>query len=876
MTESLPAADADLTHVPVCWDWSATFDALQAKTAEMEVPLNQVVALVPFAQVMWAAKRAWLALRGDGAMPRFLTTSEWASTYGRGEATSHDMLMSPGFDQATALSLLEQLNSARMEPQWLDHLAQETVAAAHSIGGVSAAQPPAQRSDWAAQRLHQLNADAGGVARLDAVVRQLAVVWAGQSSWDTDMLWDAKVSDETPLLCHIPGWGSDPLAEALLAHWKRSKEACVLPAPVQQRTGSRTHWLRCTDSQDEALEAASAVIRHVNASTRQVGLVALDRGLVRRIVSMLELQGVSVRDETGWRLSTSRIAARVLAILQAGLVHASAADWVDAVLQVEPHMSSDDRLALSQWWDRSRWKPRWQGVVPDNLQRAKASLQNLSASRSWKQWAADIPQALHDLGIWSAIEADAVGAQLIDTWGWSGRIAIDLPRRWQRMSLSAYLSWMRSAAEGAAFRPQAHLQAAVTVVPLAQLAYREFDALVMCGCDAQSMPPSPKLQGPWTGAQRVALGLPDLQQAARHFEDAWLGALKMTEATVCWRTQAGQETLGPSVWVRRAQAQEIGASTPFGSSSDREVTASELTKIRHEPVYPPAPDLTYGAEDLLPNTVSATRYQRLRDCPYRFFARDILGLADPKEDSEEASAKDFGSWLHKILQLFHADPSVKSLKDLTQLQTYLDDCARLAEAELDLEHSSMLVYRASWPPVRDGYLAWWLKWSAQGMRVGDTEAQVSFELQEGLQMRGDIDRIDVLEAADGTLGWVLDYKTEGLDKTKRKVKSGLENTQLAFYVALAKAWGRCHGIDAEWRAGYLNVSFYPASREKSGTEFIEQQEATGLAEQIIEKVTSDWRQMGAGVPLRPLGEAPVCDYCSARGLCRRDHWEVEP
>ena len=875
VTESVPTADSDLTALPICWDWAATFDALQAQSTTARVSLSQVVVLVPFAQVMWAAKRAWLASRGDGPMPRFVTTIEWARSYGGADTTGHDVLMSPGLDQATALSLLEQLDLPRLEPHWLDHLAQQVVVAVHSLASVSAAQPPGRRSEWAADLLLQLNADGGGVARLDAVVKQLAVVWAGQSSWETDVLWDASVLDDSPLLCHIPGWSSDPLAQALLAHWAGQKMTGVLPTPVHQRTQIRTQWLPCADGQDEALEAAAAVIRHVNDSTRQVGLVALDRGMVRRIVRMLELQGVSVRDETGWRLSTSRIAARILAVLQAGLSQATAGDWVDAALQVNPNLTPAERLALSRWQDRSRWHPVWNGDVPGPLQKIRAALDNLSAARSWVKWGEAISGALRELGVWAEVEADPVGTQLIDTWGWHGRTAVNLPRRWQRMPLSAYLNWMRSAAEGASFRPEAHTQAAVTVVPLAQLAYREFDALVMCGCDAQSMPPAPKLPGPWTGAQRLALGLADLSDAAEQFSVAWSGALHMADATVCWRMQAGQETLGPSVWVLRAQAEMNPVGAAIGAFASQEGAPCERMSVQHHPVYPTAPGLTQEEMQLLPSTVSATRYQRLRDCPYRFFVRDILGLADPQETDDGASAKDFGSWIHKILQRFHSDPSVKDVNDHQDLQDRLDACARLAETDLDLGHSSMLVYWASWPPVRDGYAQWWMDWARQGTRVRDTEAQVSLALDEGLEMRGDIDRMDTLQSEDGLIGWVLDYKTESIEKTKRKIKTGLEDTQLAFYVTLAKEWGRINGADAQWRAGYVNVGYHPNRPGQAGTQYVEQTDADALGQRITEQVINDWRQMRDGKALRPLGEVPVCDYCSARGLCRRDHWEAQ-
>ena len=875
MTESVTVADADLTAAPTCWDWTPTFSALQAEAAATQTPISRVVVLVPFAQVMWAAKRAWLAWAGDGQMPRFVTTSEWAHLSGGSVTGAGDITMNAGFDQATALSLLERINGLRIEPAWVDHLAQQVVAAAHSLAGVSAAQPPESRSAWAAAQLGAMHADAGGVARLDAVVRQLAIVWAGQSSWHSDVLWEPHVADETPMLCQIPGWSSDPLADALMNRWATQGHARVLPPPSHGIAAVVTNWLACVDSQDEALEAASAVIQHVNGARRQVGLVALDRGIVRRIVGMLELQGVSVRDETGWRLSTSRLAARVLAVLQAGVPQASAGEWVDAVLQVNPQLSPQDRLALARWRERCRWAPHWQEGLIEPLEALKKAMDALHAPRSWAQWGADVPEALRALGLWSVLESDPAGEQLVDTWGWRGHNPMDMPRRWQGMSLAAYLAWLRSAAEGGTFRPDAHTQAAVTVVPLAQLAYREFDALVLCGCDSQSMPAAPRLPGPWTATHRMALALPDLSQAVQQFSAAWFGALRMANATVCWRTEAGQEALGPSVWVLRARAQAATMTPPAGSALGLSTSASEQLTLSHQPIHASAPQLDDSEVALMPGKVSATRYQRLRDCPYQFFARDILGMADSQEPENVASARDFGSWVHKILQDFHASDPWQEPATRRALQDHLDECAKRAEAALGLSHASMLVYWASWPPIRDGYIDWWQEWHAGGARVHGTETRVGLDLGDGLEMHGDIDRIDLHARADGVTGWVLDYKTESLDKTKKKAKSGLEDTQLAFYVALAQEWGRRNGVDADWHAAYLNVSFYAKDPDKPGTQCVEQKEAAAVAADITARVKHDWQQIRQGAVLKPLGESPACDYCMARGLCRRDHWEVE-
>ena len=45
-----------------------------------------------------------------------------------------------------------------------------------------------------------------------------------------------------------------------------------------------------------------------------------------------------------------------------------------------------------------------------------------------------------------------------------------------------------------------------------------------------------------------------------------------------------------------------------------------------------------------------------------------------------------------------------------------------------------------------------------------------------------------------------------------------------------------------------------------------------LAGLLHDGIQSDLARIAEGAPLRPLGEGSVCDWCAARGLCRRDFW----
>ena len=112
-------------------------------------------------------------------------------------------------------------------------------------------------------------------------------------------------------------------------------------------------------------------------------------------------------------------------------------------------------------------------------------------------------------------------------------------------------------------------------------------------------------------------------------------------------------------------------------------------------------------------------------------------------------------------------------------------------------------------------------------------------------------------AADGQRR-VIDYKTESLSRTRGRVKDAAEDVQLAFYAALLP--------DDTLLAAYLNVS------EREGTQLVEQTDVTALRDRLLDGIQHDLARIADGAPLPALGEGSACDWCSARGLCRRDSW----
>ena len=181
--------------------------------------------------------------------------------------------------------------------------------------------------------------------------------------------------------------------------------------------------------------------------------------------------------------------------------------------------------------------------------------------------------------------------------------------------------------------------------------------------------------------------------------------------------------------------------------------------------------------------------------------------------------------------------------------------------------------------MRDGYLRWLLQDFEQThaqFAAGETRRQR--ELAELLNelpspdtpesspqlppytatITGTIDRMDQLPAtaADQPAWRLIDYKTEAADKTRKRIRSDGEDTQLLFYAALL--------APQAVQAMYLNLG------EDGQTKPFPQEDANALVPKLLHTLADELNRIAQGAPLPALGEGKACDYCPARGLCRRD------
>ncbi len=841
-------ADVAASLASLCWKQAIA--QLAAALQARGVHPAEAVVLLPYAQLIGQARQAWAAQAGDTSfVPHFETTMNWAGSVsgmlGLFEPAGDDLRMDVAVDMLTAASLLARAGLASQQ----DALAGRLVEAAWSLGRVAAAVLPGQRQAWGERLASTLGAGLDSpVLALEAAVGQIALAWAAASAYPSDRLFQAQPA----LLAVMEGFQAEPLAEALKAHFgERAIAIALYPLPPESVPWVTLPSLHdAIDAEDEAERAAACVLSHLAQGRSPVALIAQDRLLTRRAGAMLQRQGIAMRDETGWKLSTTRAAASLMDLLRAMPWDAST-DAVLVWLKNAPAFAAG-AVAAAETELRKEGVRVWRELPPTPLPalaatqllalRVNALRDRFTRSRPLRAWLPDLRAALQSAGQWDALTLDEAGQTVLDVLRLHEGAEVEFESS-PGMTLHDFTNWVNQALEAGTFSPAHPPAEQVVILPLAQLLGRHVQAVVFPGCDEIRLPTSPEPPGLWTPGQRALLGLPSREMLASAARQAWGYAMRLPHVDLLWRTSESGEHLMASGFV-----QELMLENEILFAPD----ARSFRAVATQPTPRPLP-----TGDALPlPRLSASAYEDLRRCPYRFYALRQLGLQESEELESELGKRDFGNWLHSALRYFHETLKVTPAHDLGARVAMINAAAEQARQALGLSSSEFLPFAAAWPGVRDGYLTWLADHEATGAIFEAAESWREMPLG-ALTLVGRLDRID--RQADGhTL--LIDYKTEPDPTTKERIKVGQEDTQLAFYAALMP--------DDTLAAAYVNLG------EKELTKTYAQPDIVALRDELIDSIVSDMTRIADGSPLPALGEGKACEYCAARGLCRKDFWKA--
>ncbi|MFT3736730.1 MAG: PD-(D/E)XK nuclease family protein [Rhodocyclaceae bacterium] len=673
-----------------------------------------------------------------------------------------------------------------------------------------------------------------------------------------------------------------PLASLLQAAWPQQGEQPLL---------DRVAGLDATEARDrlrlvaaESLETlgqavADQVLGWLCAGRRNIALVACDRLAARRARALLEREGVLVQDETGWKMVTTRVAAVVdawLEVLASDAWHRALIDLLRAPLlfaDIDPltrgqaselidqlireHNIASGLDVLRKLVDASTDpRARDAAVLLERLANARAAI-NPAQSVSIAEWLRRLKKSLELLGALPHFEQDAAGGMWLE---WLETRQAELAQDEARFRFAAWRTWFNRQMEAQLFRDES-IDSPVILTHLAATRLRSFDAAIVIGADAEHLaPPVPPGWLTHAGVRRE-LGLPGLEAERAQLREDLAGLLLSSDASViAWQSLRRDEELMPAAEVAVLQAAltlAMGQGSVVDHAQPREIAISAQ-------IAPTAFAAPSAPAVRIPLRLSASGMQTLIDCPYRYFARYVLRLAELDELSEGMEKQDFGTQLHRILHEFHQRfPLLANVADdglLVALEAITEQAFADAVARNFQDHA----WRLRWRKQLADYIAWQRQREADGWHWQSGEVELRREHELGadrtLTLQGRIDRIDDGKDAEGdaALG-LLDYKSRALTSLRTQVKDP-DDIQLAFYTLLV-------GQHVQ-EAAYVALD----GDTLGAVAIDEPEERAGALHDVI---TESFNALLDGAAMPAQGTAGACAYCEMRGVCRKEWVDEE-
>ncbi|MDR2111627.1 MAG: Inactivated superfamily I helicase, partial [Candidatus Accumulibacter sp.] len=448
-----------------------------------------------------------------------------------------------------------------------------------------------------------------------------------------------------------------PLLATLAAAWP----AAAPSAPLFERAralarrypaatlSERLALVPAAGREEEARAAVAQVGAWLRDGLRRIALIAQDRLTARRVRALLERENVLVSDETGWLLSTSRAAATVDALIEVAAGHAYHRDLLDLCKSpfVFSDIAEDERksavfgleaairaASVKSGLARMR-RALLESALPDKrpgfalLDRVEAASDLLRAGPApLSRWLERLRAALGAVGALDALAGDAAGRTLLDLL--AARRA-ELAGNTAPFSFAAWRDWLGHELEEASFRDSG-ISSPIVLTPLNAACLRRFEAALLLGGDARQLAPAGRAAF-FNAAVRRELGLSTREDDERELKRKLERLLAMTpRVVVTWQAQRDGEANLPAPGLSLLSTLHLLAWNddlrrrplpPRGEAGADAATAPRPT-VRAAPLAPPA---------LIPRRVSVSGYASLVACPYRFFARHVLGLGEMDEVS---------------------------------------------------------------------------------------------------------------------------------------------------------------------------------------------------------------------------------------------------
>lgn len=643
------------------------------------------------------------------------------------------------------------------------------------------------------------------------------------------------------------------------------------------------HIYKAAGFEDAAWQGAGAIQSLLQEGFQHIALIAQDRLVARRIRALLARfgKGLSVHDETGWKLSTTRAAASVMS-------------WIDIVRQANgptsielmdflknPYINwsnwgfseeqaSDCLSHLEKRLIEADVRASWGGILlalqsqdaeVDAVSNLIKRLKELShkwqlSERACNEWLECLESDLKELGMFDALAKDIAGQQLLQS--------LQPMKLLNEYSLkqSEWLSLLSSIFEDASYiesNPRA--KASVTILPLSATRLRRFDAWVMVGCDDGQLPSISDSPMFLSGELKKILGC---KTQAMEFDQQAMDLSQLMMSHSHWRmiwqsNGSAGEPKQPSPWLQRL----------YINHADYLKKNIEVKATTYKPIAVAQPSPSLPSDYVKPASISPSAYRALRECPYRYYVTRLLGLREQNSLDAEIDLSLVGQTLHAALRDFYhglktqAIASDNRYEKVKLLKQRLFAISNKHFKPLLAVDGRWLAAWIEWETLIPDWINWHIEREEAGWVFHDGEKPVGFDLATNfgsIRVSGFVDRLDI----HPELGVeVIDYKYSSKNSINKKKSNIEDDPQLVIY---AKA---VDGDDIVNRQTVSNASWVSI---KEANTAIQVEDLSEHMNELPAQMIADIEALWGGSPVIASAPDSICQYCQARGICRKGMW----
>jgi ATP-dependent helicase/nuclease subunit B len=654
----------------------------------------------------------------------------------------------------------------------------------------------------------------------------------------------------------------------------------------QSALAGRVRIIGAASAEQEAQAVDVTVREWLLAGKRRIAIVVLDRLVARRARALLERAQVLVKDEAGWAFSTTSAATAIgrwLDIAGGDCYYRDLLDLMKSPFAFHDWQRGVRRAAVWRFEAYVRRENVVSGLgnfvelaeakrdpeVRQMLARVRQAVGALGRGRrTIPRWLAALSASLDEIGLLAGLAADSAGSQLVELMD---RLAGELAGATLAVDFSEWRRWLARQLEEATFRDRA-IDSPVVFTSLAATRLRAFDAVLVLGCDAAHLPGPDPASLFFSQSVRAELKLPTWSERVSDMvEEVAALVASSAEVAITWQRMIdGEDNLLSPLFGLLSALHQLA----YQDGLEDGALAARLRGAEVRPVgarlelagtRTPAPD----AGSLLPRRISASAYNALVACPYQYYAGYVLGLKELDEVEEELQKRDYGSLLHDVLARFHRAHAATSALDPASAQAELERLSEQAFGPVVARNYFAQAWLARWKGLIPSYLAWQRAREAAGWTWSGAEVDRSIEITTPkgatVTLHGRLDRVDMKQRDPSSITRppyqsyaVIDYKARAVKPLEDALRIPGEDVQLAVYALL---WD-----NAVTEAMFLSVD----RREVEAV--APDQEIRVLARGAGERLAAMFDALAAGAKLPAQGTEAACEYCDARGLCRKDYW----